>query len=366
MKNSAHWLPFLLFVQPPFSSTMFPISTTMAGFLSEDTVAKVKVLGKGEAGLKELERYIPRENIPEFLGGESVAVMGPTDPLWVEVDMAMRAWGQGEDPFLDRGDVLAEAARIGRERAAAASAAAAIVEAEEDEEEFVEAGVGDAEGVTAAAKKGRDGGQILARGFPARNDVVRMGEEEAEVAAAVVAKEEEVRDVLGQKKTGGERVKMRVGGSKARRKADPARRRGREGGAHRRRRHAVLGHAGTAGSLRQAKSKAKVSVVRGDGLDARLRRRRREDVARKPEKEAGAEEGIEEEGEEAVADRREAETLGARVVGVLLGSLVPVLAAVFAQVVNAALATARVLLSAAEDLFRFLRDALFELVEVEE
>lgn len=28
--------------------------------MSEDTVAKVKVLGKGEAGLKQLEEYIPK------------------------------------------------------------------------------------------------------------------------------------------------------------------------------------------------------------------------------------------------------------------------------------------------------------------
>lgn len=36
------------------------------GFLSEDTVAKVKVLGKGEAGLAQLEEYIPK--VCAFIG----------------------------------------------------------------------------------------------------------------------------------------------------------------------------------------------------------------------------------------------------------------------------------------------------------
>lgn len=35
-------------------------SIQRSGFLSEDTVAKVKVLGKGDAGLAQLEKYIPK------------------------------------------------------------------------------------------------------------------------------------------------------------------------------------------------------------------------------------------------------------------------------------------------------------------
>ncbi|CAM9380164.1 unnamed protein product [Scytosiphon promiscuus] len=94
------------------------------GFLSEDTVAKVKVLGKGEAGLKELEKYVPKENIPEFMGGESPAVIGPSDPLWTEVDSAVRAWAEGGDPFLHPTEVKRVSQRIARERAAVRSSSA--------------------------------------------------------------------------------------------------------------------------------------------------------------------------------------------------------------------------------------------------
>ena len=46
-----------------------------------------------------------QENIPEFLGGESPAIIGPSDPLWADVDAAVRAWAGGADPFLDRAEV---------------------------------------------------------------------------------------------------------------------------------------------------------------------------------------------------------------------------------------------------------------------
>jgi len=52
-----------------------------AGFLSEDTVSKVKVLGKGEAGLKQLEEYIPkvRRDFGGVLGGWVVLPFGATN-----------------------------------------------------------------------------------------------------------------------------------------------------------------------------------------------------------------------------------------------------------------------------------------------
>lgn len=86
--------------------------------MSEDTAAKVKVLGKGQAGLRELEKYVPRENIPDFLGGESPATLGPNDPLWSEVDAAIQSWGQGEDPFLIESDIRETSDRMKRERRA--------------------------------------------------------------------------------------------------------------------------------------------------------------------------------------------------------------------------------------------------------
>ncbi|CAM9788796.1 unnamed protein product, partial [Laminaria digitata] len=371
------------------------------GFLSEDTVAKVKVLGTGQAGLKELERYIPRENIPEFLGGESPAVVGPTDPLWVEVDTAMSAWVQGKDPFLDRGDVRQVAARIGRERSIAVRemAAAATTELVEEEAE-ARGGVGAVTAGAGSMAKNERG--TLERGFLERKGVVfgvGQGEGEGIAATAVAAaaavagrkggaekemeeeEEEGEGGVLALGGSGEERAKVRVGGSKARRKADPGRRRGREGGSHRRRLHEVLEQAETSGSgsgssRRKTKPKVNVSAVGGEGLDALSvrRRRRREDAARGSMKDAVSEKGIREEGKdreeeegegEAEVDQRAARGVGERVVEGLLGGLFPVLTAMFAQVVSAVVATAKVLLSAAEDVLRFLRDALFELVEVE-
>lgn len=99
--------PLLLRSQPP-----------PKGFLSEDTVAKVKVVGKGEAGLEELAKYIPEEHIPDFLGGPSHTTVGPEDPLWADVDRAMSAWANGSDPFLDRRALPRVVARLRRERAA--------------------------------------------------------------------------------------------------------------------------------------------------------------------------------------------------------------------------------------------------------
>ncbi|CAM9696560.1 unnamed protein product, partial [Hapterophycus canaliculatus] len=95
-------------------------------FLSEDTVAKVKVLGKGEAGLRELEKYVPEENIPEFMGGESPAVIGPSDPLWTEVDSAVRSWAEGGDPFLDPAEVKRVSHLIARERTVLSSSASGL------------------------------------------------------------------------------------------------------------------------------------------------------------------------------------------------------------------------------------------------
>lgn len=52
------------------------------------------------------------------MGGESPAVIGPSDPLWTEVDSAVQAWAEGVDPFLDPAEVKRVSRRIARERAA--------------------------------------------------------------------------------------------------------------------------------------------------------------------------------------------------------------------------------------------------------
>lgn len=77
-------------------------------------------MGKGEAGLESLARYIPRKNIPDFLGGTSPTVLGPDDPLWVEVDAAMDAWAEGRDPFLDQRELCEVISRLREERLQAA------------------------------------------------------------------------------------------------------------------------------------------------------------------------------------------------------------------------------------------------------
>lgn len=58
----------------------------------------------------------PKGNIPEFLGGESPAIIGPSDPLWADVDGAVRSWASGGDPFLDRAEVDRVSGRIRKER----------------------------------------------------------------------------------------------------------------------------------------------------------------------------------------------------------------------------------------------------------
>lgn len=91
---------------------------TWKGFLSEDVVAKIKVLGKGEASLDKLAEYIPMENIPDFLGGPSKTTVGAADPLWAEIDAAISAWASGSDPFLDERTLRKISRRLRKERAA--------------------------------------------------------------------------------------------------------------------------------------------------------------------------------------------------------------------------------------------------------
>lgn len=57
------------------------------------------------------------------MGGESRAVIGPADPLWSDVDRAVRLWGDDGDPFLDPSEVKRVSRRIARERASSASKA---------------------------------------------------------------------------------------------------------------------------------------------------------------------------------------------------------------------------------------------------
>lgn len=92
--------------------------------MSEDTVAKIKVLGKGEASLDKLAEYIPMENIPDFLGGPSKTTVGAADPLWAEIDAATSAWANGSDPFIDKRMLRKIRGRLRRERAARDDSAA--------------------------------------------------------------------------------------------------------------------------------------------------------------------------------------------------------------------------------------------------
>ncbi|CAN0118029.1 unnamed protein product [Discosporangium mesarthrocarpum] len=80
--------------------------------LSEETMDKVKVLGKGEECLKSLEEYIHLQNIPDFLGGPSPSHVGQDDPLWREVDEAVAALGRGQDPFLSSEALAHEVSRL--------------------------------------------------------------------------------------------------------------------------------------------------------------------------------------------------------------------------------------------------------------
>lgn len=64
---------------------------------------KVRIFGdKKSVVLEQLEAYIPRQNIPNFLGGDSSSALGSdADSLWTEVDAVPAAGTNGEDPFLD-------------------------------------------------------------------------------------------------------------------------------------------------------------------------------------------------------------------------------------------------------------------------
>ena len=52
-----------------------------------------------------LATLLSRKNNPTFVGGESRAIIGPSDPLWAYGEAAERASASGADPFLDRAEV---------------------------------------------------------------------------------------------------------------------------------------------------------------------------------------------------------------------------------------------------------------------
>lgn len=75
----------------------------MPGVLDEEIKAKVRIIGEEKSvALEQLEAYIPRRNIPDFLGGDSPSALGSNaDSLWTDVDAAPAAVTNREGPFLE-------------------------------------------------------------------------------------------------------------------------------------------------------------------------------------------------------------------------------------------------------------------------
>lgn len=369
-------------------------------------MAKVKVLGKGEAGLKELEKHIPRENIPDFLGGESISVVGPADPLWVEVDAAMAAWARGEDPFLDPNAVREISDSIiarERTRAAAASATAASASA------ATTTSVAASSATAVAAKAGtlnvlsnkdlsEQNTAVGKRVLPNHLQQVGDGSEDEE------DREEKQEEFVQLEKEVGVEVRAKVVKpgrvrSEARRKAEVGRRKG----GHRRRSSSgkvgrVAGARGKVCSSHAKDNKTNKISSRGDALDvARSRRRETKTTADadggtggtgrasfetrgaeeeakvgvdgdhtlpgRTKRKAGGKRKMEVEMDDDRRSKRKA--LGETVIEGLIKDILPVLKAVVLQVWGALMAAWRVLLDTLGGVFRFLRDSLFEQVEIE-
>lgn len=305
-------------------------------------MAKVKVLGKGEAGLKKLAEYISRENIPDFLGGESPAIVGPADPLWAEVDAAMGAWANGGDPFLDRRAMRKVSARIERQRASAAVAAN-------------------------TARKRRAKVKAVAREEMARDIVLEEtpdGSLEVEEEVEVVEEEGGGEEELVQETPAKVGVKACGEKKKARRKAGQSSGRGKHRavkthGRHRRSQRTDHVRVGTAKTESRPRKEANKVSSRKEGLDVKSRRRGKQTASRGREREGQGDRGVEDVG------GRGKEVCESALEG-MVKKVFPVAVAVFTKVFGAVMTAAKVFLSVVEGVFLFLRDTLFEQVEVDE
>lgn len=330
-KRPSRALSSLLPLSPPL------VVRSLEGFLSEDTVAKVKVLGKGEDGLKKLEAYIARENIPDFLGGESPAIVGSADPLWADVDSAMGAWANGEDPFFDRRAMHAVSSRIERQRRAATAANGARTRRVKGE-------------VEAQEEAARD---TMLEESPER--VFEVDDNEAEEEE----EEEEEKDLVKERPVN-VGAKARGQGRKERRTADPRSGRGKHRAAktHGRHRRSKRTDHIRVGVSRDGSPRKEAEVISPrEGLDAKSRRRGKKTAAWEGEGQgdSGAK-GVGAGGKE----------IGESALESVVKKVFPVATAVFMQVLGTVAAVAKVLLSIVEGVFLFVRDTLFEQVEVDE
>ncbi|CAM9800409.1 unnamed protein product [Phaeothamnion confervicola] len=85
------------------------------GFLGEETLGKIRILGSGPAALTKLQSYVPAEVIPTFLGGPTEADVGHRDPMWCEIDAVMAVFGDGGDPFVTEEEIDIVTAELRRE-----------------------------------------------------------------------------------------------------------------------------------------------------------------------------------------------------------------------------------------------------------
>ncbi|CAM9660035.1 unnamed protein product [Ectocarpus sp. 4 AP-2014] len=356
-------------------------------FLSEDTVAKVKVLGKGEAGLKQLEEHIPKENIPKFLGGESRAVIGPSDPLWSDVDRAVRLWGDDGDPFLDPSEVKRVSRRIARERTSSASksksksrsrSAVAAAGGKCAQEEAVPSPVTAATGaVKRDSRSGdADGGRKVrvtsSRGAAAAS-VSRVGKTTRSSHSSKRSKRQ-----LGAPDSG-KTVKGKSGGGSGHADGQPAvdgekheERRKRK--SHRRQRDGLVSSEGTTGagrpSLSSHRRASSSSVSQGAASDeAGSPSRKTRGSKRTTPSEDDSEEGLGT--EDIIGDHGKAVALGDTVIGerALQGvarALGPVLGTYFLEIMAGLASFGRVLWGTVESVLLLLRDLFFEQIEVEE
>lgn len=340
---------------PPPLLLLLLLLLSLTGLLSEDTVAKVKVLGKGDSGLTELEKYIPMENIPEFLGGKSRATVGPTDPLWLKVDAAMAAWAVGEDPFLEPREIRRVSTRIRRERAEAARA-----KAETEAEAEAEAKVSIREMASKAPVQQDDTTTVttVAAGLKEEDKEITGGVlGEALVKARGTVRRSREKTHTGTTSTGRSKRSRRkrrqsVGGVRV-----PRRRHGHSGSSKSSgvRMADISGDAVRPWSPGTSDRADRKAVAKTRGVEMRSRRRKEAAELEQEEAEAESSGGELDGGIAALA-------VGESAIERLLPEVVPVLRAVLVQVV----AAGRLLLSVVETVFCFLRGLFFEQVEVEE
>lgn len=356
----------------------------------------------------------PKENIPEFLGGESPAIIGPSDPLWADVDAAVRSWASGGDPFLDRADVDRVSGRIRRERkrslqarsiaesksrARAESKAGERLLGEETEKSRLlpAAELERAPGVASAAEL--DGEDRKARVRASRRAVSGSGGRRSKSRKQLPDGSAETKKGVREGEEKGRKKKHRRQRGETVSSATTA---GRPSSSASRRRTtsppplrptatktttasaAPPGDAGKAAPSAAARAKGsseRGSILRGSsvretvgsrsrgrggkkGRGRSLKDRRKKSVTWEDEGVQAAE--TEDGDDEEVAAEGDDGAVGERVLDGFARGVMPLLHAWFSQLVAGLLAVGRVLLSTAESVFRFLRDAFFEQVEVED